>query len=67
MKYAAYTGAVLLGIIGLLIEIDLLVHDPWQMFNPYMQFLLLLRFISAPAVWVLLPLTLLFGYLAEKR
>lgn len=67
MKYAFGGGVVLLAIIATLLEYEILIHDPWQLLNPFRQILVFLKFFSAPIVWILFPLTLLFGYLATKQ
>lgn len=67
MKVAYGICAVLLAIIAFILETDIIIQNPWQILNPFMQFTLAIRFFMAPAVWLLLPLTLIFGLLAAKR
>jgi hypothetical protein len=66
MKIVAQIGAVLLGIIAAVVEVLLLIHDPWQILNPFFQLTVLWYYIQLPLVWLITAITLFSVLIAHK-
>jgi hypothetical protein len=58
MKAIIMTCYVFMSLIFLYLEAMLIINNPWNFINPFLQFFVIIQFFTVPAVWILLPITI---------